>query len=147
MFLLDTNHLVILQARTRRDFERLVARMSRYPASDFYVSIVSFHEQMLGWNAYISRARDTEGVVRGYRHLHDLIEYFRDAQVLPFDDAAAEAFNALGTKRIRTGTMDLRIAAIALAHDMTVLTRNLQDFQRIPSLKVEDWTAIDQVEP
>jgi tRNA(fMet)-specific endonuclease VapC len=36
--------------------------------------------------------------------------------------------------------MDLRIASIALATGMTVLTRNLVDFQRVPNLNVEDWT-------
>ena len=37
--------------------------------------------------------------------------------------------------------MDLRIGAIALANDMTVLTRNLIDFGRVPNLTVEDWTV------
>ena len=43
-------------------------------------------------------------------------------------------------QRIRIGTMDLRIAATALANGMTVLTRNIVDFGRVPNLTVEDWT-------
>ena len=35
--------------------------------------------------------------------------------------------------------MDLRIAAIALSRDVTVLTRNTVDFERVPNLKFEDW--------
>lgn len=66
MYLLDTDHVVILQTRPQGDFERLVDRMRQYPANDFHVPIVAFHEQMLGWNAYISRAKDSAGVVRGY---------------------------------------------------------------------------------
>ena len=46
----------------------------------------------------------------------------------------------LKRQRIRVGTMDLRIAAIALANGMTVLTRNRADFGRVPNLNVEDWT-------
>jgi tRNA(fMet)-specific endonuclease VapC len=37
--------------------------------------------------------------------------------------------------------MDLKIAAIALTRDATVLTRNLKDFSRVPGLRVEDWAA------
>jgi tRNA(fMet)-specific endonuclease VapC len=141
MYLLDTDHVVILQTRAAGDFKRLVARMKRRSASDFFISIVTFHEQVLGWNAYIARAKKMTGVVRGYTQLHGLLEYFRDAQVLPFDDAAADQFEALRTQGTRVATMDLRIAAIAISRDMTVLTRNLPDFERVPALKVEDWTV------
>ena len=42
---------------------------------------------------------------------------------------------------LRVGTMDLRIASIELASGMTVLTRNLVDFGRVPHLTVDDWTV------
>lgn len=35
--------------------------------------------------------------------------------------------------------MDLKIAAICLAHDAMLLTRNLSDFRHIPGLRVENW--------
>jgi tRNA(fMet)-specific endonuclease VapC len=35
----------------------------------------------------------------------------------------------------------LKIAAIALTSDATVLTRNIKDFTRVPELQVEDWTV------
>jgi tRNA(fMet)-specific endonuclease VapC len=47
----------------------------------------------------------------------------------------------LKRSRLRVGTMDLKIAAIALAHGATLLTRNLKDFGRVPGLRIEDWTA------
>lgn len=141
MYLLDTDHIVILQTAATGEFARLVDRMSQYAAADFSVSIVSFHEQVLGWNAYISRAKEMAGLVRGYRRFHDLLEYFRDAQVLPFDATAAQRYEALRTARVRVPTMDLRIAAIALSRDLTVLTRNQVDFRRVPGLRVEDWTT------
>ncbi len=43
---------------------------------------------------------------------------------------------------LKTGVkpMDLRIAAIALANNLTLVTRNVSDFTRVPNLKIEDWT-------
>jgi tRNA(fMet)-specific endonuclease VapC len=54
---------------------------------------------------------------------------------------AAERFHALWIMRLRIGTMDLKIAATALANDATLLTRNTSDFGRIPGLRIEDWSV------
>ncbi len=35
--------------------------------------------------------------------------------------------------------MDLKIAAITLAHDALLLTRNIADFERVPGLRAENW--------
>jgi tRNA(fMet)-specific endonuclease VapC len=50
-------------------------------------------------------------------------------------------FQRLRRSRLRIGTMDLKIAAIVLARDATLLSRNLSDFSQIPDLHVEDWTS------
>jgi tRNA(fMet)-specific endonuclease VapC len=141
VYVLDTDHLGILQRAADPDFGILSGRIARIAQDQFYVTIVSFHEQILGWNAYIARAKDQQGIVRGYSRLEGILGDFSQAQVLPLDDAAADVFEALRQQRIRIGTMDLRIAAIARSRNMTVLTRKLVDFQRVPDLKVEDWTA------
>ena len=52
MFVFDTDHLGILQRQTALQFGVLMGRISQYPESSFFVTIVSFHEQILGWNAY-----------------------------------------------------------------------------------------------
>ena len=141
MFLFDTDHLGILQRQTAPQFGILMRRISQYPQASFFVTIVSFHEQILGWNAYLARARDSIGVVRGYTKLEGILSDFARSQVLPFSSAAADAFEELRKQRIRIGTMDLRISAIALTNGMTILTRNRADFVQVPNLNVEDWTV------
>jgi len=40
---------------------------------------------------------------------------------------------------LRIGTLDLKIACIALAYDATLLTRNATDFAQVPGLRIENW--------
>ena len=69
------------------------------------------------------------------------VEHYRDIAVLDFDAASARVLDGLLAQRIRIGAMDLRIAAIVLSQDATLLTRNRQDFSKVPGLRIEDWSA------
>jgi tRNA(fMet)-specific endonuclease VapC len=62
------------------------------------------------------------------------------ARVLGYDRAAADIYDELRQTYPRLGTMDLRIAAIAIAHDALLVTRNIADFGKVANLRVEDWT-------
>jgi tRNA(fMet)-specific endonuclease VapC len=53
---------------------------------------------------------------------------------------AAVEFEQLRRTYRRLGTMDLKIAAIAVVQDAVVLTRNLSDFNQVSELKAEDWS-------
>jgi tRNA(fMet)-specific endonuclease VapC len=141
MFLLDTDCIGILQRGAAPEVGRLLGRLAAHPQTAYYWPIISFHEQVLGWNAYISRARDAAGVIRGYEMFQRVLADFNAAQVLPFDAAASAVFDNLRAQRVRVATMDLRIAATALSRGFTLLTRNVKDFGRVPGLNVEDWTA------
>ncbi len=72
--------------------------------------------------------------------LSRIIQMFSKGPVLPSDEAAISVYDDLSKQRLRVGTMDLRIAAIALSRDLTLLTRNVGDFGKIPGLRTEDWT-------
>lgn len=139
-YLLDTDHISILQLRSGPEFARLVSRIAMHPATDLAFSLISLHEQVLGANTYISRARNSGETVRGYTRLGEILQSFAAAPVLPFDTSAATAFDNLRAQRIRVATMDLRIAAITLSRSLILLTRNISDFQRVPGLVIEDWT-------
>jgi tRNA(fMet)-specific endonuclease VapC len=66
-------------------------------------------------------------------------------EVLPFDEPAARHFGKLKAELERTGTplamADLQIAAIALYHQVPLITHNQRHFSRITALDLEDWIA------
>jgi tRNA(fMet)-specific endonuclease VapC len=140
-YLLDTDHISILQKQSGPEFAALAGHVNRHDAADFALSVISFHEQMLGAHPYISRATSSAGVVRGYGPLARLLRDFAMAPVLPFDAAAAALFDELVTRRLRMGTMDLRIGAIAVSNGLVLLTRNVGDFGKIAELQTADWTV------
>ena len=93
---------------------------------------------MRGWLATIARVKKRE--VEAYQKLHDLLAFFSNIPALSYGDSAAKQFAKLRRLRLHVGSMDLRIAAIALTQDSVLLSRNLKDFSRVPALRVEDWT-------
>jgi tRNA(fMet)-specific endonuclease VapC len=140
-FLFDTDHISILQRKRGPDYSTIVSRAARYSAGDFAYSIVSFEEQTRGAHASIKAARRPEEIVAGYGLLELALNTYASAAVLPFDRAAADQFDRLRSRRVRIATMDLRIASIALAEGLVVLTRNTRDFGKVPGLITEDWTV------
>ncbi len=140
-YLLDTDHLSILQRQVGEDYNNLRKRMAQHSLSDFAVSIVTFHEQMLGSHAYINRARTLNQVVKGYEIMARIVSNFKVLPVASFDASAATAYTELESQRIQLAKMDARIAAIALSRDLTLLTRNHRDFSKVSGLVLEDWTV------
>lgn len=57
--------------------------------------------------------------------------------VLPFNIQAANEFAALRKFNCRIGTMDLKIAATALAHEALLLSSNARDFADLPELRFD----------
>ena len=60
--------------------------------------------------------------------------------MVDFDAATAARLVQLRRSRVRLGAIDLKIAAIGLAQEAVLLSRNLADFRRVSGLRVEDWT-------
>jgi tRNA(fMet)-specific endonuclease VapC len=70
-------------------------------------------------------------------------QFLQPFEVLPFDRPAAEHHGRL-RHRLRQkpiGDRDLLIATIALANRLTIATRNVREFRRVPGLKIEDWST------
>jgi tRNA(fMet)-specific endonuclease VapC len=140
LVLLDTDHVSILQHKDEAAIT-LRRRLAELPADAVRNCIVSFEEQARGYMAYLRRARKRQEILRAFANLQQLLRDYQAHQVLPFDDAAMDEFLRLQQQRIRIGTSDLRIAAIAKANGVKLLSRNLRDFRKVPGLNVEDWTV------
>lgn len=74
------------------------------------------------------------------REQQDFLELFVS---LAFDDEAARICGRIRAQLANQGTpigpYDLQISAIALAHDLILITHNVGEFKRVQDLKIEDW--------
>jgi len=106
---------------------------------DAATTIITVDEQLRGWLAEIHRLTDPHRQIVAYGRLQRRIDFFAAWTVLPWDADAADLFVRSRQEGLRIGSMDLKIACIALAHDATVLTRNAKDFAQVPGLRIENW--------
>lgn len=139
-FLLDTDHITLLQREDGPEFRAISSRVLEAGEGEVGFSVVSFHEQVLGANSFISKATRAEHVLRGYVMLARIIEDFARVPVALLDSAALSRFQDLRAQKVRVPTMDLRIASIALSRGLVLVTRNARDFARVPGLRIEDWS-------
>lgn len=140
MYILDTDLFSLTDRTDNTESQRLRFRLSNLRSKELATTIITFEEQMRGWLAWLAKARSLAQQVERYRRLKQMLKSYDNVNLLDFDEHAAEEFERLQKQRLRIGTMDLKIAAIALADKATLLTRNLRDFQKVPGLKVEDWS-------
>ncbi len=141
MYVLDTDHWTVLQLRKGREYERLVQRINTTNRLHCYTTIVTFHEVMNGWLKFISSPKSQQSVVLAYSRFEALLRAFANSDLLPFSEKAAEQFDRQRSLGCRIGTMDLRIASIALSSGMTVVTRNTVDFCKASGLELQDWIS------
>jgi tRNA(fMet)-specific endonuclease VapC len=141
MILLDTDHISILQHADSASAERLRVRLRQTVDRHIATTAITLEEQCRSWLDLIRRYSDVRQQVTYYGKFVAALRFFADWRVVEFDHAAAERFRSLRSARVRIGTNDLKIAAISLVGDATLLSRNLSDFRQVPGLRVEDWLS------
>jgi tRNA(fMet)-specific endonuclease VapC len=135
-YLFDTEHLTLFQHQHPLVLQRLGAA----PPDSVAISAVTVEEVFRGRLAGISRARDGPMRVLQYRHLLESLDLVNTFPRLDFDQASETEYQQIRALRLHVGSRDLKIAAVALANDLTVLSRNRRDFCQIPRLKLDDWS-------
>lgn len=130
-YLLDTN-ICIFVINNRPEIVR--RKMQGISVGDVGISSITVSELLYG----VSKSAQVE------RNQAALDKFLMPLEVLAYDENAARRYGVirafLESKGMPIGPMDLMIAAHALALNVTVVTNNVREFQRIPGLKVEDWT-------
>ena len=95
---------------------------------------------MEGGLALIRKLQPKDQEAAGYKLLIDHFEALKSFAILPYDTEAETIFRLKLPKNIRRqGRQDCQIAAIALTHEATVITRNERHFAQIPSVVFENW--------
>ncbi len=133
MYLLDTD--ILSNLLKRAPSIALLGHLASVPTEQQLTSAITVGEFLYGAH------RLEEGGVSLLARIEATI--LANLQVLPFDVPAAQQYGALRAHLERQGSRlddaDLRIASIALARDLTLVTANVRHFQRVPRLRIENW--------
>ena len=110
------------------------ARLAKHKRSELCLSAITVAELRFGADK------------RRSRKIHQAIDAFLSGvDVLAFNNSAAEKFGAiaaaLATAGEPIGQMDTLIAGHALSLNLVLVTNNMREFERVPSLKVENWVS------
>src|SRR4051812_11387739 len=130
MILLDTDHLTAMKYPESPRCTELMARLNASSDPAIGTTVITLEEQFRGWMGLIARVRDVRQQTGPYAELVNLFDFFAGWTILPFDERAAEEFERLRSAGVRIGSMDLKIASIALVHDALLLTANRRDFEK-----------------
>ncbi|MFH7244028.1 MAG: type II toxin-antitoxin system VapC family toxin [Spirulina sp.] len=139
MYILDTDHLSFIQRKNQAG-QRILQKLAAIEEAEIAVTIITYEEQLRGRLRIVAGAKTVEEQVSAYYWLHQLALDYTLITLVPFDASAAQIYERLRKAYPRLGTMDLKIAAIAISRQATLLTHNISDFQQIADLLVEDWS-------
>lgn len=136
-YLFDTDHLTL--------YDHADVTVWRHFSAALWGSVgigaVTVEESLRGRLLALSRHTHGPLQVQAYDRLLASLPLFQQFALVPFDLACENQYQRLRGMHLRIGSQDVRIAAIALAHRLVLVTRNRRDFGRIPGLVREDWSV------
>jgi tRNA(fMet)-specific endonuclease VapC len=136
-FLFDTDHLTLYE----RGEPLVVQRVAAQTPGDLAISAITAEEALRGRLGYLARPLTGSSRVRGYSLFIGTLQLVGSMPILAFDPACETKYQQLRAQVSRVGSQDLKIAAVALVHGLTLVTRNRRDFSRVPGLVLVDWSV------
>jgi tRNA(fMet)-specific endonuclease VapC len=129
MYVLDTNVLIYFFKGLGKVSENLLAQSPK----DIGVPAIVYYELEVG----IKKSKSPQ------KRIKQLNDFFSTINVLPFGKAEAQASAQIRAQLEKKGTpigpYDILIAGTAMANQATLVTHNVDEFNRIKSLNVIDW--------
>lgn len=129
-YMLDTNICIFI---IKNKPKTVIRKFMEYDAGDICISAITYAELVHGVEK--SAAREKNRIA--------LTVFLSEIQIIPFDDAAAQAYGVVKAELQRRGTpigpLDTLIAAHAKALKVVLVTNNTREFSRVDGLVVEDW--------
>ncbi len=119
-----------------------MARAALIPPHEQAVPVVVIEELLRGRLHVIRQAEAGQAKVdvsRAYALFEQTLRDMRQVTVLSYTPQAEALYQQWRQQRLRLPTHDLRIAAICVAHRVTLISRNRRDFAQVPGLQVEFW--------
>ena len=135
MFLLDT-HVVSERRRRERADPVVLAWADTVPVSQFYLSVITVLELELGILRMERRDARQGNALRAWLDGQVLPRF--EGRILAIDTPVALACARLHVPDPRS-ERDALIAATALCHGMTVVTRNIDDFAATGVILLDPW--------
>jgi tRNA(fMet)-specific endonuclease VapC len=139
MYLLDTS-IVSNFLDERRFYPQLTESILSQPPELIFISIITVEEILQGALSSVQKTKRKPEVAVAYQYFEELFSALNQFQILSYTPEAELIYQSLTAKIKRIGTQDCRIAAIAKANKLTVVTVNVNDFIGIGLVDVEDWT-------
>jgi tRNA(fMet)-specific endonuclease VapC len=129
-FLLDTNICIYI---IKQKPPEVIKKFNDYNVGDISISSITVAELEDG-------VKKSQKVQQNQQALN---QFLLPLTIVDFDYLAAQTYGEIRTNLEKQGNpigaLDLLIAAVAIAHDLTLITNNTKEFDRIPNLKLENW--------
>lgn len=136
IYVMDTDILTLFQ----EGHSVVQANVSVHPAHDIATTVISVEEQLSGWYALIRQTKHPDKLAWVYGKLAANVRALSRIAILDYDLPAIRQFETLRKLGLNVRMMDLRIAAIVLENNTTLVTRNARDFKQVPGLTFVDWS-------
>lgn len=129
-YMLDTNICIYT---IKKKPEEVFRRLQQHDPSEVCISAVTYAELMHG----VEKSKAVE------KNRLALTLLLANIEILDFDSLAAESYGKIRADLEKAGTpigpLDMMIAGHAQSLGYTVVTNNTKEFDRVKSLKVENW--------